>query len=324
MSGIFGIVMGEGDCSETLLYGTDYHSHLGTAYGGMAVLGEEFFRQIHSISQSQFKSKFFDDARVMRGNKGIGAISDFDEQPIYLKSKFGPFCVVMNGFIDNAQELADELLTRGFSFSEVSHNKVNMTELVAKLITRGSDIPDGIEKALRVIKGSCSLLVLNNDGVYAARDRFGYSPLTIGKSDAGWAITTETAAFPNTGFEPIKHLEPGEIVLVAEKGLAQKRKGSGCPRQICLFLWIYTGFPASTYEGINVEVVRERCGVEPEESTGGGTSDARFIAPLGAQVVEMGPVNASIHRIDEHVALDELERLPALYEAVASRLLAGS
>jgi amidophosphoribosyltransferase len=258
MSGIFGVVS-QGDCAETLFCGTDYHSHLGTEYGGIAILGEDFVRQIHNISQSQFKSKFYEDYKEIKGNKGIGVISSFDEQPIYLHSKFGPFCIVTNGLLENAQDLTADLLAKGVSFSEVSKDSVNITELIAKLISQGEDIVDGIEKMFAVIDGSCSLLLLNKKGVYAARDRLGYTPLVIGRRSDAWAVTTETSAFPNSEFEVVKCLEPGEIALINEQGMAKIRPG-GDITQICAFLWIYIGFPASSYEGINVEQVRESCG----------------------------------------------------------------
>lgn len=243
-----------------LFVGTDYHSHLGTQYGGMAVLNEDFERQIHDISQSQFKSKFYEDKTQLKGNKGIGVISAFNEQPIYLNSKFGPFCLVTNGLVENTKELAEELLKNGISFSEFGGDgQVNETELIAKMITLDDDIISGIEKMFDKIQGSCSLLLLNHEGIYAARDRFGYTPLIIGKSDDAWAITSETSAFPNSEFVIQKYLQPGEIILINENGLVQKREGSE-NNQICAFLWIYTGFPASNYEGINAEVVRERCG----------------------------------------------------------------
>jgi len=258
MSGIYGVASSE-DCIELLFYGTDYHSHLGTSYGGLAVLGDNFVRQIHDISQTQFKSKFFEDYRNMKGNKGIGVISNSDEQPIYINSKFGPFCIVTNGFIENSEELAEKLLKKGISFSEVSKGTVNMTELVAKLITQGENLIEGIEKMFSEIKGSCSLLLLNKEGIYAARDRYGYTPLIIGQRNNAYAITSESSAFPNTEFEIIKYLESGEISLINETGVTQKRPGKPV-NQICAFLWIYTGFPASNYEGINTETVRERCG----------------------------------------------------------------
>jgi amidophosphoribosyltransferase len=259
MSGIFGVVS-KGNCVETLFYGTDYHSHLGTEFGGMAVLGADFTRHIRDVSQSQFKSKFYDDYKSMSGNKGIGVISASEEQPIYLNSKFGPFSIATNGIVGNAEELAGQLLSKGISFSEVSKNVVNTTELVAKLISQGDNLLDGIEKMFRAIQGSCSLLLLNRAGIYAARDRFGYTPLVIGKRDDAWAVTSETSAFPNNGFEEVKNMDPGEIVLLNEDGMVQRKPGRGDVNQICAFLWIYTGFPASSYDGINVEIVRERCG----------------------------------------------------------------
>lgn len=259
MSGIFGVVSKK-KCAETLFYGTDYHSHLGTEYGGIAVLGDDFTRQIHSLSQSQFKSKFFDDYERINGNKGIGVISDYEEQPIYLNSRFGPFCIVTSGFVENTDKLAAKLLKEGISFSEVSKRTVNTTELIAKLINQGRDIISGIERMFEVIEGSCSLLLLHKDGIYAARDRLGYTPLIIGKRPDAWAVTAETSSFPNNGFDVVKNIGPGEIILVNEDGIVQKSPGNGKIDQICTFLWIYTGFPASSYEGINVEIVREKCG----------------------------------------------------------------
>jgi amidophosphoribosyltransferase len=259
MSGIFGIVS-KGDCSEDLFYGTDYHSHLGTEYGGVAVLGDKFTRQIHALGQSQFKAKFYDDMKNMKGNKGIGVISGSDEQPIFLNSKFGPFCLATNGIVENEEELTSLLLKEGVSFSEVSRKTVNTTELVAKLINQGETLIDGIERMFGMIEGSCSLMLLNRTGIYAARDRHGYNPLIIGKKDDAWAVTSETSAFNNLDFEIVKDLDPGEIVLVNEDGVVQRKPGMSGINQVCTFLWIYTGFPASNYEGINAEIVRERCG----------------------------------------------------------------
>ncbi|MBU1038516.1 MAG: amidophosphoribosyltransferase, partial [Candidatus Omnitrophica bacterium] len=196
MSGIFGVAS-KHDCVRDLFYGTDYHSHLGTEFGGMAVLGKKFTRQIHNISQTQFKSKFYEDSRLMSGTKGIGVISAHDEQPIYINSRFGPFCIVTNGFIENAEKLAAGLMDRGVSFSEVTKGSVNITELIAKLIVEGSSIVSGIEKMFEMIEGSCSLLLLNKDGIYAARDRYGYTSMVLGKRKDAWAVTSETSAFPN-------------------------------------------------------------------------------------------------------------------------------
>lgn len=287
MSGIFGVVS-KGNCVETLFYGTDYHSHLGTEYGGMAVLGEQFTRHIRDVSQSQFKSKFYDDYMSMSGNKGIGVISASEEQPIYLNSKFGPFSIATNGMVENAEELAAELLSKGISFSEVSDKAVNTTELIAKLISQGDNLLDGIEKMFRAIQGSCSLLLLNRAGVYAARDRFGYTPLVIGKRDDAWAVTSETSAFPNNGFETVRNMEPGEIVLINEDGVVQRKPGGRKVNQICAFLWIYTGFPASSYDEINVEIVREKCGrylakrdVDIDVDLVSGVPDSGFAHGLG-------------------------------------------
>ncbi len=257
MSGIFGVVSKK-DCIQDLFYGTDYHSHLGTEYGGLAIFNEgNLVRQIHNISQSQFKSKFYEDYQVMKGKMGIGVISASEEQPIYLNSKFGPFCIVTNGLLENTKELAADLLKNGISFSEVSQDQINPTELIAKLITRGKDLIDGIEKMFDLIEGSCSLLLINKDGIYAARDRFGYTPLIIGQKKDAWAVTSETSAFPNIDYKIKKYLDPGEIIQINDKGMKPQRSGKKI-NQICSFLWIYTGFPASDYEGINTELVRER------------------------------------------------------------------
>lgn len=258
MSGIFGVVE-KNDCIESLLYGTDYHSHLGTQYGGMAVWGDELRRKIHSIRSSQFKSKFYEEKHDLAGNKGIGVVSASQEQPICLNSRFGRFAVVMNGWIDNAEELARGLLEQGHSFSEVRRGRINQVELAAKIINTGKDLPDGIETLFNLIKGSCSLLILTEEGIYVARDRYGYSPLVIGQNGKGWAVTTETGALTNLEFDIKKYMGPGEVLFMDENGPKDvRRAGDKC--KICAFLWIYTGFPTSSYEGINAEVVRERCG----------------------------------------------------------------
>lgn len=258
MSGLFGVVAKE-RCNEYLLYGTDYHSHLGTQFGGVAVLGDEFHRQIHQISNTQFKAKFAEEIIRMRGDSGIGVISASEEQPIYLNSKFGQFCIVTDGYIDNAHELARVMLEEGITFSEVGDGVVNLTELVAKMITKGDNLIDGIEYMYGRIDGSISLLILHRDGIYAARDRLGYFSLAVGEGPGGWAAATETSSFHNLGFELRKFLGPGEVVLLSRDGLVQQVP-PGPRRQVCAFLWIYTGFPTSDYEGINVETVRERSG----------------------------------------------------------------
>ncbi len=258
MSGIFGVV-GKDDCREDLFYGTDYHSHLGTQFAGLAVWAEGLVRKIHDISGTQFKSKFFAEYKSMEANKGIGVISAKDEQPVYVKSRFGTFAIATNGYIENTRELVDFLFKEGQSFSEVADGSVNLSELAAKLIIRGEDIPDGIKKMFAQIQGSCSLLLLTEKGLYAACDRYGYFPLILGEKNGDWAVTSETAAFYNLGYKIKKYLAPGEIVFIDQSGVTVKDPGKKI-KQTCSFLWIYTGFPASTYEGINTEVVRENSG----------------------------------------------------------------
>lgn len=259
MSGVFGIVS-QKNCTEDLLYGTDYQTHLGTQYGGIAFLsGNRIYRYIHNISQNQFKSKFYEDYKKVEGKYGIGVISDSDIQPMFLNTKFGSFAICMTGLIENTKELILELHKRGHLFSETEDGSANSVEVIVKLISEGEDFVSGIEHMFSKIIGSCSLLLLSKDGIYAARDRFGYTPLVIGKRGKDYAICSETCGFPNTGFEIHKFLLPGEIVFINGDGLKQVRGGRDVS-QICAFLWIYTGFPASSYEGINVEMVRERCG----------------------------------------------------------------
>ncbi|MBP7526880.1 MAG: amidophosphoribosyltransferase [Syntrophorhabdaceae bacterium] len=258
MSGVFGI-LSKKNCASNLLYGTDYHSHMGTEYGGMAVLGDRFHRSIHDIRKSQFKSKFFEEYKEMAGNSGIGVISDRDAQPLIIGSKFGTFAIVVTGIVENTTELAKELLDLGETFSEMSGGRINSVELIAKLITRGETLIDGIQGVYDRIEGSASILLLKEDGIYAARDRLGRTPLVVGEKDGEYAVATENCSFLNLGFHVVKYLEPGEIINISPSGL-QSRLAGRDRNQICSFLWIYTGYPASSYEGINVEVVRERSG----------------------------------------------------------------
>lgn len=258
MSGIFGVIS-KGNCASALFYGTDYHSHMGTEYGGMVVWGERLFRAIHDISQSQFKSKFGEDYRQMTGNMGIGVVSDRDPQPLIVGSRFGTFAIVSAGLIDNLDTLSAELMKEGHSFGEMSSGGVNSVELVAKLINKREDVIEGIEYLFDQIKGSASLLMLTKDGIYAGRDRLGRTPLVVGEKGGDFVVASETCSFLNLGFKIVKYLDPGEIVLLGPEGLKQKKAGKPAS-QICSFLWIYTGYPASSYEGISVEVVRENCG----------------------------------------------------------------
>ena len=260
MGGFFGVVS-KRDCVDDLFYGTDYHSHLGTVRGGLAVADSGgFTRFIHDISDAQFRSKFATDVLKMHGTKGIGVISDYDDQPLIVGSHLGVYAIVTVGKIANLEALAAKAFEeRATHFSEMSGGAVNPTELVATLISQESSFEAGIEKAQEVIVGSCSILLLTDRGIFAARDRLGRTPVVTGEKDGARAVTMETCAFPNLGYEVGQYLGPGEIVLLTADGVEQK-KPPGDHMQICSFLWVYYGYPASNYEGINVEVARYRCG----------------------------------------------------------------
>jgi len=260
MGGVFGVVSKE-DCVGDLFYGTDYHSHLGTCRGGLAVLdGNRFVRHIHDISNAQFRSKFDDDIKTMAGRSGIGVISDNESQPLIIGSHLGVYAIVTVGVVRNIGELAKSAFQkRNTHFSEMSEGGINPTELVATLINQEASYRDGIQRAQELVEGSCSMLLLTREGIYAARDRFGRTPLVIGKKDGAYAVSFETTAFPNLGYEIAHYLGPGEVTLVTADGYEQIR-GPRDEMQICAFLWVYYGFPASSYEGINVEVVRYKCG----------------------------------------------------------------
>ncbi len=263
MGGLFGIV-GGGNCVQTLFYGTDYHSHLGTEHGGMAVYGEKgFYNTIHGISQAQFKSRFVEDYKKMDGCYGIGSISDDSPQPLIFRSKFGLYAVVATGLITNKNELIAELLNEGASFTEVAGGGVNNSEIVASLINRGDNIVEGIASMRGIIEGSICVLVLTPEGIYAARDKFGRFPLALGQSrdprKKSFVVATEASSFENLGYQLDRFLGPGEIVLLSSDGIRQM-KPEGAEKKICSFLWIYTGYPSSVYDGISVERTRERCG----------------------------------------------------------------
>jgi len=263
MGGLFGVVT-QDSCVQTLFYGTDYHSHLGTENGGMAVFGAKgFYNTIHGISQAQFKSRFVDDYKKMEGYAGIGSIDDESPQPLIFRSKFGVYAVAATGLITNKNELVDELLNEGASFTEVAGGGVNNAEIVASLINRGDNIVEGIASMRGIIEGSICVLVLTAEGIYAARDKFGRFPLALGRSKdssaKSYVVATEASSFENLGYELHRFLGPGEIVLLSPDGIKQL-KPEGNRKKICSFLWIYTGSPSSIYEGISVERTRERCG----------------------------------------------------------------
>jgi len=260
MSGLFGVVSNN-NCISSLYYGTDYHSHLGTEYGGIAFIDENGLpvKKIRDIANTQFKSKFYEGSDEIKSKLGIGVISDKDPQPLSFESKFGPYAICCAGLVTNKDVLVKQLIRKGISFSELTNGNINTTELVAYLINQEENIIDGIERMYDKINGSISLLLLTKEGIYCARDRNGVTPLVIGEKERELAVTSETCAFPNLGFKIKKFIDPGETVFISRKGIEGKNKGNNF-NKICAFLWIYTGFPASSYEGINVEKVRENCG----------------------------------------------------------------
>jgi amidophosphoribosyltransferase len=262
MGGFFGIVSDK-DCVNDLFFGTDYHSHLGTKRGGLAVKNDEgFIRYIHNIENAQFRSKFETDIPSMFGNKGIGVISDFDDQPLLIRAHLGNYAIVTVGAIQNIENLVERAFKeRKTHFRDMSGGEINPTELIATLINQESTFVDGIKSALDVIEGSCSLLLLTEEGVYAARDKLGRTPIVIGEKEGSYSASLETCAFPNLEYKVKKYLGPGEIVLLTQDGIVQKKLPEE-KMQICAFLWVYYGYPASSYEGINVEDVRNRCGAK--------------------------------------------------------------
>ncbi len=262
MGGFFGTVSTR-SCVTDLYYGTDYNSHMGTKRGGLATYSNErgFIRSIHNLESAYFRSKFEGDLGKFEGNSGIGVISDTDPQPMVINSHLGKFAIVTVAKINNIKELEQELLAEGIHFAEMSSGKTNPTELIALLVVKGKNFVEGIENVYNKVKGSCSMLILTEDGIIAARDRLGRTPIVIGKKEGAYAATSESTAFPNLDFEIERYIGPGEIVRLRPDGVEQMRKPNE-QMQICSFLWVYYGFPVSCYEGRNVEEVRFGCGYE--------------------------------------------------------------
>lgn len=262
MGGFFGTISTE-DCTADLFYGTDYNSHLGTRRGGMAAYNartKAFTRSIHNLESSYFRTKFEPTLGKFRDcTSGIGIISDTDAQPLVIHSHLGRFAIVTVAKIQNLDELAADLLRQHMHFAELSSGKTNQTELVALLITQGNTFVEGIENVFRHIKGSCSMLLLTEDGIIAARDKWGRTPIVIGRKEGAYAATSESTAFCNLGYEIDSFLGPGEIVRLRHDGIEQMRAPEE-KMQICSFLWVYYGFPTSTYEGRNVEEARYEIG----------------------------------------------------------------
>ncbi len=262
MGGFFGVVSKD-DCVHDLYYGTDYHSHLGTKRGGMAVHdGKAFMRYIHDITTSQFRSKFEEHLNKMSGTMGIGVISDFEDQPLLVGSHLGLYAIVTVGVIKNIETLTSRAYEkRNTHFSEMGIGEVNPTEVVATLINQEASFEDGIRHAQEQIEGSCSILILTDNGIYVARDRLGRTPVILGEKPGSISVTLETSAFPNLDYNITNYLGPGEIVYINEEGVEQKQS-PGDRLQICSFMWIYYGYPSSNYEGRNTEVIRNRCGAQ--------------------------------------------------------------
>ena len=260
MGGFFGTVSQQ-PCAADLFYGTDYQSHLGTRRGGMATYSSEngFFRSIHNLESTYFRTRFESEIEKFQGNSGIGVISDTDAQPMLMNSHLGRFALVTVAKINNMEELAQQLLSENMHLSEFSSGRINPTELVALLIIKGKDFVSGIENVYHNIKGSCSMLLLTEDGIIAARDSWGRTPIVVGRKQGAMAVTSESTAFPNLEYETCHFVGPGEIIRITSDLMEQLRKPNK-RMQVCSFLWVYYGFPTSNYEGKNVEVVRNECG----------------------------------------------------------------
>lgn len=264
MGGFFGTVS-KASCVTDLFYGTDYNSHLGTKRGGLATYDAEegmFARSIHNLESTYFRTKFEDELDKFKGNVGIGIISDTDPQPIIINSHLGRFAIVTVAKIVNQEEIEAELLSQNMHFAELSSGNTNQTELISLLIIQGKTFVEGIENVYRRVKGSCSMLLLSEDGsIIAARDKWGRTPIVIGRKEGAYAATSESSSFPNLDYEIDRYLGPGEIVRMTADGVEQLRKPEE-KMQICSFLWVYYGFPTSCYEGRNVEEVRFTSGLK--------------------------------------------------------------
>ena len=260
MSGFFGVVSKE-DCVFDLFYGIDYHSHLGTRRAGMAVYSDErgFDKAIHNIENSPFRTKFASESVEMKGNMGIASISDYEAQPIFIRSHHGSYALCTVGKINNSEEIFNNIISNKTHFFEMTGGELNPTELVAAIINQKDNFIDGIKYAQEVIDGSISILILTPIGIYAARDKLGRTPIMLGKSDTGYCCSFESFAYLNLGYTDYKQLGPGEIVAITNDGV-KTLVAPGNEMKICTFLWVYYGYPSSSYEGISVEVMRNNCG----------------------------------------------------------------
>lgn len=278
MGGFCGVAT-KSDCVFDLFFGTDYHSHLGTRRAGMIVYGEKGFnRAIHNIESSPFRTKFEKDVNSMRGNLGIGVISDYEPQPLLIRSHHGPYALTTVGKINNITELADEIVSNsGAHFMEMSGGMINATELVAALINQQDNLIDGIRYAQERIDGSLSLMLMTPKGVYVARDKWGRTPIFIGKKEDGYIATSESFAFLNLGYKDYRTVGPGEIDILTPEGVTMLVK-PGSKMKICTFLWVYYGYPTSEYEGVSVETMRYKCGEHMARRDGLTIEDADLVA----------------------------------------------
>lgn len=261
MGGFFGVTSKQ-DCVFDLFFGTDYHSHLGTRRAGMAVYSKEdgFDRAIHNIENAPFRTKFDKDVNVMHGYMGIGCISDYEPQPLIVRSHHGTYAIMTVGKINNTDEIIKKMFDSGHThFLEMSGGDINATELVAAIINQKEHLVEGIQHAQEVIDGSMTIVLLTPKGIYAARDKMGRTPVAVGKKDDGYCISFESFAYLNLGYVADRELGPGEIVILTPEGTQTLAK-PGEDMKICTFLWVYYGYPSSSYEGISVEEMRYECG----------------------------------------------------------------
>ena len=260
MSGFFGVASKE-DCVLELFYGVDYHSHLGTRRGGMAVHGEDGFdRAIHNIENTPFRTKFDKHVGNIKGNIGIGCISDYEPQPLLFSSKIGSFSLAFVGKVNNYEELLEDLYSRSKThFQEMTNGTVNVTELIAALICEKDSFAEGSRYVQDLVDGSLSMLLMTEEGIYAARDKMGRTPIVVGHKEGAYCLSFESHAYINLGFQDYKELGPGEIVYVTPESV-ETLVEPGKEMKICSFLWVYYGYPTSAYEGVNVEEMRYRCG----------------------------------------------------------------
>lgn len=261
MSGFFGVASKD-NCVLDLFFGTDYHSHLGTRRAGMTVYGKEhgFKREIHNIENTPFRTKFDKDLDEFKGNLGIGCISDFESQPLLVHSHLGSFAISTIGKINNLEELKKDCFEKGMThFYEMSTGGINPTELTAAMISQKDSFEEGLKYVQDQVDGSLSILILTPEGIYASRDKYGRTPIIIGKKDSGYCMTFESSAFLNLGYTYVKDLGPGEIDFITPESISVCKEPEE-EMKICSFLWVYYGYPTSTYEGVNVEVMRNRCG----------------------------------------------------------------